>query len=98
MTAASCKKNCVLNILIWLSGRAVKTQLQIVLIRLFVAMDGYPISVKNEFLKNIFLFVFYFKSNQQWEVATLFSCPTVQHFHTHFTLLAFLSSGPPIAS
>ena len=27
MTAASCKKNCVQNILIWLSGRAVKTQL-----------------------------------------------------------------------
>ena len=55
MTAASCKKNCVQNILIWLSGRAVKTQLQIVLIRLFAATDGYPISVKNEFFKNIFL-------------------------------------------
>ena len=41
------------NILMWLSGRAVKTQLQVVLIRLFVAMDGYPISVKNEFFKNI---------------------------------------------
>ena len=38
----------------WLSGRAVKTQLQIVLIRLFAATDGYPISVKNEFFKNIF--------------------------------------------
>ena len=37
MTAASCKKHCVQNILIWLSGRAVKTQLQIVLIRLFAA-------------------------------------------------------------
>ena len=49
MTAASCKKNCVQNILMWLSGRAVKTQLQIVLIRLFQVMDGYPISVKNEF-------------------------------------------------
>ena len=49
------QKNCVQNILIWLSGRAVKTQLQIVLIRLFAGTDGYPISVKNEFLKNIFL-------------------------------------------
>ena len=49
MTAASCKKNCLQNILIWLSGRAVKTQLQIVLIRLFVVTDGYPNSVKNEF-------------------------------------------------
>ena len=39
----------------WLSGRAVKTQLQIVLIRLFVAMDGYPISVKNEFFQKFFL-------------------------------------------
>ena len=58
MTAASCKKNCVQNILMWLSGRAVKTQLQIVLIRLFQVMDGYPISVKNEFFKNIFLFFF----------------------------------------
>ena len=47
------------NILIWLSGRAVKTQLQIVLIRLFAVTDGYPISVKNEFLKNIFLFYFF---------------------------------------
>ena len=56
MTAASCQKNCVQNILIWLSGRAVKTQLQIVLIRLFVARDGYPISVKNDFFFNIFLF------------------------------------------
>ena len=28
---------------IWLSGRAVKTQLQIVLTGLFAAMDGYPI-------------------------------------------------------
>ena len=49
MTAASCKK--IVNILMWLSGRAVKTQLQIVL---FVAT--YPISVKNELLflkKNI---------------------------------------------
>ena len=54
MTAAQLQKNCVQNILMWLSGRAVKTQLQIVLIRLFAAMDGYPISVKNEFLKNIF--------------------------------------------
>ena len=60
MTAASCQKDCVQNILIWLSGRAVKPQLQIVLIRLFAATDGYPISVKNEFLKNIFLFFFYF--------------------------------------
>ena len=53
MTAASCKKkgkkNYVQNILMWLSGRAVKTQLQIVLIRLFAVMDGYPISVKNDF-------------------------------------------------
>ena len=32
ITAASCKKNCVQNILTWLSGRAVRTQLQIVLI------------------------------------------------------------------
>ena len=39
------QKNCVQNILIWLSGRAVKTQLQIVLIRLFAATDGYPIIV-----------------------------------------------------
>ena len=46
MTAASCKKNCVQNILMWLSGRAVKTQLQIVLIRLLAVMDGYQISVK----------------------------------------------------
>ena len=44
------------NILMWLSGRAVKTQLQIVLIRLFAVTDGYPISVKNEFFKNIFIF------------------------------------------
>ena len=58
MTAASCKKNCMQNILMWLSGRAVKTQLQIVLIRLFAATDGYPI--RNEFLKNIFLFLFFF--------------------------------------
>ena len=49
------QKNCVQNILIWLSGRAVKTQLQIVLIRIFATTDGYPISVKNEFLKIIFL-------------------------------------------
>ena len=55
MTAASCQKDCVQNILIWLSGRAVKPQLQIVLIRLFAATDGYPISVKNEFKKKIFL-------------------------------------------
>ena len=48
MTAASCKK---ITCRIWLSGRAVKTQLQI---GLFAAMDGYPINVKNEFLKNIF--------------------------------------------
>ena len=48
------QKNCMQNILMWLSGRAVKTQLQIVLIRLFAATDGYPISVKNEFFKNIF--------------------------------------------
>ena len=54
------QKNCVQNILIWLSGRAVKTQLQIVLIRLFAATDGYPISVKNEFLKKFFLFFFCF--------------------------------------
>ena len=47
-----------------LSGRAVKTQLQIVLIRLFAATDGYPISVKNEFLKNIFLFVFFIFQEQ----------------------------------
>ena len=53
-TAASCKKIAVQNILMWLSGRAVETQLQIVLIRLFAATDGYPISVKNEFFKNIF--------------------------------------------
>ena len=58
MTAASCKKKCMQNILIWLSDGAVKTQLQIVLIRLFAATDGYPISVKNEFLKNIFLVFF----------------------------------------
>ena len=46
------QKNCVQNILIWLSGRAVKAQLQIVLIRLFAVTDGYPISVKNDiFLK-----------------------------------------------
>ena len=38
----------------WLSGKAVKTQLQIVLIRLFAVTDGYPISVKNGFFKNIF--------------------------------------------
>ena len=56
MTAASCQKNCVQNILMWLSGRAVKTQLQIVLIRLFAATDGYPISVKNEFFKIFFYF------------------------------------------
>ena len=48
-TAASCKKKkkkkkMSENILIWLSGRAVKTQLQIVLIRLFAALDGHPIS------------------------------------------------------
>ena len=61
MTAASCR---VQNILIWLSGRAVKTQLQIVLIRLFVGTDGYPISVKNEFLKNIFLFFLVFFSKK----------------------------------
>ena len=54
MTAASCQKDCVQNILIWLSGRAVKPQLQIVLIRLFAATDGYPISVKNEFKKKNF--------------------------------------------
>ena len=60
MTAASCKKNCVQNILMWLSGRAVKTQLQIVLIRLFAGKDEYPISVKNEFLKNIFFILFYY--------------------------------------
>ena len=60
MTAASCKKNCVQNILMWLSARAVKTQLQIVLIRLFAVTDGYPISVKNEFLKKIFYFFFIF--------------------------------------
>ena len=60
MTAAQLQKNCVQNILMWLSGRAVKTQLQIVLIRLFVATDGYPISVKNEFFRNIFLFLFIF--------------------------------------
>ena len=64
MTAASCKKNCVQNILMWLSGRAVKTQLQIVLIRLFAATDGYPISVKNEFFKNIFLFLYIFFSKK----------------------------------
>ena len=52
MTAASSKKNYMQNILMWLSGRAVKTQLQIVLIRLFAVTDGYPISVKNEFFKN----------------------------------------------
>ena len=40
------QKNCMQNILIWLCGRAVKTQLQIVLIRLFAVIDGYPISVK----------------------------------------------------
>ena len=51
ITAASCKKkkkkkkNWVQNILIWLSGKAVITQLQLVLIRLFAATDGYPISV-----------------------------------------------------
>ena len=55
MTAASCQKYCVQNILIWLSGRAVKPQLQIVLIRLFAATDGYPISVKNELKKIFFL-------------------------------------------
>ena len=48
----------------WLSGRAVKTQLQIVLIRLFAATDGYPISVKNEIFKNIFLFFFIFFSKK----------------------------------
>ena len=48
----------------WLSGRAVKTQLQIVLIRLFAVTDGYPISVKNEFFKNLFLFLlFLFSKN-----------------------------------
>ena len=52
------QKNYVQNILMWLSGRAVKTQLQIVLIRLFAATDGYPISVKNEFLKMFFYFIF----------------------------------------
>ena len=57
MTAASCKKK---KILIWLSGRAVKTQLQIVLIRLFAATDGYPISVKNEFKKIFFHFFKFF--------------------------------------
>ena len=64
MTAASCKKNCVQNILMWLSDRGVKTQLQIVLIRLFAATDGYPISVKNEFFfKNIYIY-FFFKCNR----------------------------------
>ena len=48
----------------WLSGSAVKTQLQIVLIRLFAETDGYPISVKNEFFKNIFLFFFIFFSKK----------------------------------
>ena len=38
MTAASCQKDWVQNILIWLSGRAVKPQLQIVLIRLFAGL------------------------------------------------------------
>ena len=65
MTAASCKKIACKIILIWLSGRAVKTQLQIVLIRLFAATDGYPISVKNEFFKNIlFIYIYiYFQKN-----------------------------------
>ena len=58
MTAASCKKKCMQNILMWLSGRAVKTQLQIVLIRLFAVMGGYPISVKNDFFFNIFFVYF----------------------------------------
>ena len=49
------------NILIWLGGRAVK---QIVLIRLFAATDGYPISVKNEFKKNIFSFFYIFFSKK----------------------------------
>ena len=40
MTLMMQKKICMQNILIWLSGRAVKTQLQIVLIRLFAATDG----------------------------------------------------------
>ena len=45
VTAASCKKNCVQNILMWLSGRGVKTQLQIVLIRLFGGGGGMDIQL-----------------------------------------------------
>ena len=56
------QKNCVQNILIWLSGRAVKTQLQIVLIRLFAATAGYPISVKNELKKKNFFYHFFQKT------------------------------------
>ena len=60
MTLITAAKNCLQNILIWLSGRAVKTQLQIVLIRLFAATDGYPVSVKNELKKIFFSIFFYF--------------------------------------
>ena len=65
----------------YLSIRAVKTQLQIVLIRLFAATDGYPISVKNElkkfFLKKIREILSHVTNNHlesdssAWEQATL---------------------------
>ena len=84
MTAASCKKHCVQNILIWLSGRAVKTQLQIVLIRLFAAMDGYPISVKNELKKFFFIFFYFFTraTDQQYGIRT-FEDNSKLHGHTN---------------
>ena len=53
ITAASCKTpKKTLHILIWLGGRAVKTQLQIVLIRLFVAPMDIQLVLKMNFYKN----------------------------------------------
>ena len=56
MTAASCKK-----IACRISSCGLVVELQIVLIRLFAATDGYPISVENEFF---FYYYYFYKCNR----------------------------------